>query len=105
MTIFDIDEMINDPWAGLRNTDAYINYVLEEAQRLLDNGELGEVSEEMFAKCIFGESSDGIHLPCFLFDGREFTYLYYGGKLVVWCDEWGRSKWFECKDGKICKKL
>lgn len=105
MGIFDIDEMINDPWAGLRNTDAYIDYVLVELQRLYDGGALEEVSEGMFAKYIFGESSDCNPLHCFLFDGREFTYLYYGGQLVVWCDDWERSKWFECKDGKICKKL
>ena len=42
MAIFDIDEIINDPWAGLRDTEAYVDYVLEEAQRLLDCGELEE---------------------------------------------------------------
>lgn len=107
MTIFDIDEMINDPWAGLRNTDAYLNYVLEEVQRLLDDGGLEEVSGEVFMECVFGEPVEQPSTS-FLFDGREFTYLYYRDKIVVCCEGemgWERAKWFECKDGKIYKKL
>lgn len=101
MTIFDIDEMINDPWAGLRNTDAYIDYVLEEVQRLLDDGELEEVSGEVFMEFVFGDNPD-YETPTFIFDGREFTYLYCRDKISVCCEEWDRAKWFECKDGKIC---
>lgn len=103
MTIFDIDEMINDPWAGMRNTDAYINYVLKEAQKLLDSGELEEVSEEVFAGCIYDEC-DCEPTTSFLFDGREFTYLYYKDKIAIRCDEWGWPEWFGIKDGKICEK-
>lgn len=108
MAIFNIDEMINDPWAGLRNTDAYLNYVLEEVQRLYDGGELEEVSGEVFMGYVFGEISDCKPSTSFLFDGREFTYLYYKDKIAVCCEGsmgWEKAKWFECKDGKIYKKL
>ena len=103
MAIFDIDEMINDPWAGLRNTDAYIDYVLVELQRLYDAGELEESSEEVFAGCIY-EECDCEPSTSFLFDGREFTYLYYKDLIAIRCVEWEWAKWFECKDGKICEK-
>lgn len=87
MTIFDIDERINDPWAGLRKTDAYIDYVLVELQRLYDGGELEEASEEVFAGCIY-EECDCEPSTSFLFDGREFNYLYYRDKIAIRCDEW-----------------
>ena len=101
MTIFDIDERINDPWAGLRKTDAYIDYVLEEVQRLYDSGELEEVSGEVFMGYVFGILSERKPSTGFLFDGREFTYLYYRDRIVVWCEEWENAKRFDCKDGKI----
>lgn len=105
MTIFDIDERINDPWAGLRNTDAYKDYVLEEVQRLLDSGELIELTDKGYDNYLDGKEYT---YSVFIFDGREFTYLYYRDKIVVCCEGvmgWEKAKWFECKDGKIYKKL
>lgn len=93
MAIFDIDEMINDPWGGLRNTDAYINYVLEEVHRLFEGGELEEVSYEVFVEYMFGEQPD-CEPSAFIFDGREFNYLYYKDKIAVCCEEWEKAKWF-----------
>lgn len=101
MAIFNIDEMINDPWAGLRNTDAYINYVMEEVQRLFDGGELEEISGNLFVMYMMGEISDPNPSTNFLFDGREFTYLYHLDKFVVRCDEWDEPKIFIVRDGKI----
>ena len=102
MAIFDIDEIINDPWAGLRNTDAYVNYVLEEAQRLIDNGKLEEASEEVFAGCMFGEC-DCEPSTSFLFDGRKFVYLYYKSNFSICCDEWVNLMNFSIRKGKIEK--
>ena len=90
MAIFNIDEMINDPWAGLRNTDAYYKYVKEEVKRLFKGGEIEEAPVETFAEYMFGYPPDDSILPAFLFDGREFTYLYNAEfKLIfVRYEEW-----------------
>lgn len=100
MAIFDIDENINDPWAGLRDTEAYVDYVLEEVQRLLDCGELKMSSQKVFIEYVFGTRSDKPSTG-FLFDGRVFTYLYYESNLSIRCDEWKCLKNFTIKEGKI----
>lgn len=76
MAIFDIDEMINDPWAGLRKTDAYHKYVLEEVKRLFKGGEIKEAPGDSFSSAMYGYPLDEYDIPTFLFDGREFSYLY-----------------------------
>lgn len=101
MAIFDIDEMINDPWVGLRNTDAYVNYVLEEVQRLYDGGDLKDVPGNLFVRYLMGEISDPKPPTNFLFDGREFVYLYCCNKFVVRCDEWDEAKVFIIRGGKM----
>ena len=101
MSIFDIDKIINDPWAGLRDTEAYINYVLEEAQRLLDNGELEMSSREVYMDFVHGGIPHFRPTTSFFFDGREFTYLYYKSNLTIrCCDEWGLKN-FIIRKGKI----
>ena len=77
MSVFDIDEIINDPWAGLRETDTYINNVLEEAQRLLDCGELEMSSREVYMDFVYGGIPHFRPTTSFFFDGRKFIYLYY----------------------------
>ena len=102
MAIFDIDETINDPWAGLRDTEAYVDYVLEEAQRLFDNGEIKVTPNNLyFDYMLFGDLSD-LKLPnCFQFDGREFTYMYCFNRFVVFCKGWKEAKVFYIWNGKI----
>ena len=97
MSIFDIDEIINDPWFGLRNTDAYVNYVLEEVQRLYDSGELKEDTRD-FIDELYGL----IPPPNFIFDGRKFDYTYYKNIIVVYYEEWEIGKSFNIKNGKLC---
>ena len=117
MSIFDIDENINDPWAGLRDTEAYVDYVLEEAQRLYDGGELEETPQESDMLIIFSEIPEEIfdyeNTTYFIYDGRKFAYLYYRNTLAmyfegkeqywiaVYCKEWEKAKWSVCVDGKI----
>ena len=102
MSIFDIDEMINDQWAGLRDTEAYENYVLEEAQRLFDNGELEVTPDNLYLDyMLFGDLSDPKLPNCFQFDGREFTYLYCLNRFVVFCEGWKKTKVFYIRDGKM----
>lgn len=76
MAIFNIDEMINDPWAGLRNTDAYHKYVLEEVKRLFKSGAIEEVPKNDFIGFMYGYQPDDYDIPTFIFDGREFEYMY-----------------------------
>ena len=97
MSIFDIDEIINDPWFGLRNTDAYVNYVLEEVQRLYDGGELKEETRD-FIDVLF----DPTPQPNFIFDGRKFNYMYCGNVILVCCEEWETDKRFDIINGKLC---
>ena len=101
MAIFDIDEIINDPWAGLRETDTYINYVLEEAQRLLDNGELEMSSRDVYMDFVYEGIPNFKPTTSFLFDGRKFVYLYYKSNFSVCCDEWKYLKNFRIRKGKI----
>ena len=102
MSIFDIDEMINDPWAGLRNTNAYVDYVLKEAQRLFDNGELEVTPDNLYLHyMLFGDLSDPKLPNCFQFDGREFTYLYCLNRVVVFYEGWKKTKVFPIRDRKL----
>lgn len=101
MSIFDIDEIINDPWAGLRETDTYLNYVLEEAQRLLDCGDLKMSSQKVYMDFVMGGVSNFRPTTSFFFDGREFIYLYYKSNLTINCDEWENLKNFTIRKGKV----
>ena len=101
MAIFDIDEIINDPWAGLRETNTYINNVLEEAQRLLDCGELEMSSRDVYMDFILGGFTNFKPTTSFLFDGRKFVYLYYKSNLTIRCDEWDDLMNFRIRKGKI----
>ena len=101
MAIFDIDEIINDPWAGLRNTDAYVDYVLEEAQRLLDSGELEETSNDLYIGYMMGDLYDPKSQTSFVFDGREFVYLYTPDSFVMRCEEWKNIEICFVSNGKI----
>ena len=103
MAIFDIDEIINDPWAGLRETDAYMNNVLEEAQRLLDCGELEMSSRKVYMDFVFVGKSIFEPTTSFLFDEREFVYLYYKSELIIRCKDWENLKGFKIRKGKIQK--
>ena len=97
MSIFDIDEIINDPWAGLRDTEAYAYYVLKEMQRLYDGGELEEDTRG-FIDVLF----DPTPQPNFIFDGRKFNYMYCGNVILVRCEEWEIDKRFDIINGKLC---
>lgn len=104
MSVFDIDEIIDDPWMGLRNTDAYLNYVLEEVQRLLDGGKL-----EINTRDFIDEIYDPRPPHNFIFDGRKFVYDYWGSRIGVGCEEWGgldlkNYKEFHIRNGEIVKK-
>lgn len=102
MAIFDIDEIIDDPWAGLRDTKEYEDYVLEEAQRLIDCGELEMSPDNLyFDYMLFGDLSDPKPPNCFQFDGREFTYMYCPNRFVVFYKGWKEAKVFVVRDGKI----
>ena len=101
MAIFDIDEIINDPWAGLRDTDTYIDMVLEEAQRLYDCGELKMSSRDVYMDFVFGGVPHFRPTTSFIFDGRKFVYLYYKSNFSVRCDEWKYLKNFRIRKGKI----
>lgn len=101
MAIFDIDKIINDPWAGLRETNTYINYVLEEAQRLLDCGELKMSSREVYMDFVMGGIPNFRLTTSFFFDGRKFIYLYYKSNFSIRCDEWEHLKNFTIRKGKI----
>ena len=97
MSIFDIDEIINDPWFGLRDTEAYAYYVLEEVQRLYDGGELEEDTRDFI-----DELFDPTPQPNFIFDGRKFNYMYCGNVILVSCEEWEIDKTFYIINGKLC---
>ena len=103
MSIFDIDEIINDSWAGLRETSTYINYVLEEAQRLLDNGELEMSSREVYMDFVYGGIPNFRPTTSFFFDGRKFIYLYYKSNFSIRYEEWKYPYNFTIRKGKIKK--
>ena len=103
MSIFDIDEIINDPWAGLRETSTYINNVLEEAQRLLDCGELEMSSREVYMDFVMGGHTHFHPSTSFFFDGRKFIYLYYKSNLTIRCEEWNYPYNFNIRKGKVEK--
>ena len=97
MSIFDIDEFINDPWFGMRNTEEYVYYVLEEMQRLYDGGELEEDTRDFI-----DELFDPTPQPNFIFDGRKFNYTYYKNVILVCCEEWETDKRVDIINGKLC---
>lgn len=98
MAIFNIDEIINDPWAGLRDTDAYLNYVMEEVQRLLDCGELITTTLDNFFDMLEGNP---VPIYSFKFDGREFGYDYFDNSIIVKCDEIYFMESFNIINGKL----
>lgn len=112
MSIFDIDEMINDPWAGMRNTELYRKYVSNEVLRLFNNGELEDVSLETFLKY---ERENNPNTPTwFIFDESKFNYLYIktdlgrhkvmgGCRIDLYCEEWDADMSIVIKDGEIVR--
>ena len=114
MSIFDIDEMINDFWAGMRNTEAYRKYISNEVLRLFNNGELKDVPIETYLK--YKRENNPNTPTWFIFDGRKFNYLYIkmdlgrcqvkgGYRIVLYYEDWDADVMIIIKDGKIVQYI